>query len=157
MSKTVLAPVHVSITIARKPEEVFRAFTQEMARWWPLRTHSVAADTFEGKVRAETVVFEGRIGGRIYERLEDGREADWGQVLVWEPPHRVAFSWKPNLNPGPSTEVEVTFTPEASGTRVDLEHRGWERLDDKGPRSREMYETGWPGVLERFAGYAGGA
>lgn len=153
MTKTVVPPVQVSVTIARRPEEVFRAFTHDMAQWWPLRTHSVAADTFEGKVRAETVVFEGRMGGRIYERMEDGREVDWGQVLVWEPPHRVVFSWKPNLDPGPATEVEVRFVAEASGTRVDLQHRGWERLGEEGPHKKQVYEMGWPGVIEIFAGH----
>ena len=151
MTKTATPPVHVTVTIARAPEDVFRVFTRDIAEWWPLPTHSVAADTFEGKVRAETVVFEGRVGGRIYERMSDGREVDWGQVLVWEPPHRVIFSWKPNLDPVPPTEVEVSFNQEGSATRVDLEHRGWERLGKEGLRKRQIYERGWPGVIEAFA------
>ena len=65
-----------------------------------------------GNRRAEAVVFEGRVGGRIFERMEDGREADWGHVLAWEPPHRVVFSWKPNLTPVSPTAVEVRFIPE---------------------------------------------
>ncbi len=151
MTKTVVPPVHASVTIARRPDDVFQVFTRGMTQWWPLHTHSVAADTFEGKARAEKVVFEGRVGGRIYERMDDGREVDWGQVLVWEPPHRVVFSWKPNLDPAPPTEVEVKFIPEGSGTRVDLQHRGWERLGEEGLRKRQVYETGWPGVIDVFA------
>ena len=43
---------------------------------------------------------------------------------------------------------------EPDRTRVELEHRGWERLGDQGPRPRTSYERGWPGVLEAFAGAA---
>jgi uncharacterized protein YndB with AHSA1/START domain len=151
VSQTTIAPVRVSVLINREVAEVFRVFTEEMAAWWPLGTHSIAADTHRGRVRAETVVFEGRVGGRIYERMSDGAEADWGAVLVWEPPHRVVFSWKPNLTPGPMTEVEVRFIAEGATTRVDLEHRAWERLGERAPDARRAYESGWPGVLGRFA------
>jgi uncharacterized protein YndB with AHSA1/START domain len=155
VSQTMIAPVRVSVRVDREIAEVFRIFTEEMATWWPLGTHSIAADTYQGKVRAESVLIEGRVGGRIYERMEDGREGDWGVVLAWEPPYRVVFSWKPNLTPGPMTEVEVRFVEEGSATRVDLEHRGWERLGADGPAKRRGYESGWPGVLARFAKRAG--
>src|SRR5919197_160847 len=79
------------------------------------------------------VLLEGRAGGRIAERSPTGEIADWGRVLTWEPPGRVAFTWHPEG--GEATEVEVQFIPEGSGaTRVELEHRGWERL---GPAAGE--------------------
>jgi uncharacterized protein YndB with AHSA1/START domain len=145
-----VAPIRVSVTVRRPPAEVFRTFTQAMDTWWPLATHSMAADTYEGRLRAVAIVFEERTGGRIYERMSDGREGDWGRVLVWDPPARVVFSWKPNLTAAPPTEVEVRFVAEGSGTRVELEHRGWERLGEAGQNLRRGYESGWPGVLARF-------
>ncbi len=157
MTQAVIPPVRTSVRVARPPEEVFRVFTQEMGQWWPLQTHSIAVDSLEGKVRAETVVFDGWAGGHIYERMDDGREADWGHVLVWEPPHRVVFSWKPNLTRGPHTEVEVRFSPEGAGTRVDLEHRGWERLRPDRQPMRDTYETGWPEVLDKLVRHLGGS
>jgi hypothetical protein len=39
-------------------------------------------------------------------------------------------------------------------TRVELEHRGWERLGGQGPESRASYESGWPGTLASFAATA---
>lgn len=156
MREATIAPVQVSVFVDRSPKDTFRIFTEEIGSWWPLQTYSVATDTFEGKVRATTVIFEGRVGGRIYERISDGREADWGTVARWEPPHRVVFSWKPNLKPAPHTEVEVCFTQEGSGTRVELEHRAWERFGEAGFENRRGYEAGWPGVLERFAKHAQG-
>ena len=156
MIEGTIAPVKVSVTVSRPPEVVFRAFTEEMSAWWPVETHSFAASILKGKVRATAVILEGRVGGRIYERMSDGREADWGVVLAWEPPSRVLFSWKPNLRPDPHTEVEVRFVPDGSGTRVELEHRGWDRLGKAGVEWRKEYETGWRGVLRAFGGSLGG-
>lgn len=152
MIEETTAPVKVSVTVNRPPETVFRVFTQEMAAWWPLGTHSIAGTTSDGKVRAVAVILEGRVGGRIYERMSDGREADWGVVQVWEPPYRILFSWKPNLRAEPHTEVEVRFVPDGSATRVELEHRGWEGLREAGPQRREGYGTGWKSVLSAFGG-----
>ena len=54
-----------------------------------------------------------------------------------------------------ATEVEVRFTPEDGGTRVDLEHRGWENVAEERVEKRESYDTGWDhvlGVYERRLG-----
>jgi hypothetical protein len=54
-----------------------------------------------------------------------------------------------------ATEVEVRFVAvEPDHTRVELEHRGWERLGDLAAQARSSYEGGWPGVLDAFAGAA---
>ncbi len=44
----------------------------------------------------------------------------------------------------------MRFAADGEGTRVDLEHRGWERLGDIASEAREGYESGWPGVLELY-------
>jgi hypothetical protein len=46
----------------------------------------------------------------------------------------------------------VRFTPyeDGSGTRVELEHRFWERWED-GETARGNYDSGWEFVLGRFA------
>ncbi|HEV8420629.1 MAG TPA: SRPBCC domain-containing protein [Actinomycetota bacterium] len=140
-----------TVTVSRPVEEAFRIFTEETGAWWPLDTHSRAAAGPAGEgVKAETVVIEGRGGGRIYEVMSDGTEASWGEVVGWEPPYRVVFSWKPNLREEPPTEVEVTFTEHDAGTRVDLVHRGWERLGEAAVEAREEYTQGWPRVLAAF-------
>jgi hypothetical protein len=51
--------------------------------------------------------------------------------------------------------VEVRFTAvDPEHTRVELEHRGWERLGDQDDQARAGYEDGWPRVLDAFAGAA---
>jgi uncharacterized protein YndB with AHSA1/START domain len=142
-------PVQVAIEVRRGIEEAFRVFTTEIAAWWPVAGHSVEPD------RVEAVVLEGRPGGRLYERWHDGGEADWGRVVAWEPPQRLVLSWKPNPERTAATEVEVRFVAvEPDHTRVELEHRGWERLGDLGPEARASYDGGWPGVLDSYAGTA---
>ena len=49
----------------------------------------------------------------------DGREL--GAVTIWDPPHRVAFTW----NSDPDETVDVVFSREADGTLVTLTHSGW--------------------------------
>jgi len=143
-----IAPLELEVTVDRPPEEAFRVFTEQMADWWPLATHSV------GQERAVTVTFELRVGGRIFERQEDGSEAEWGRVLALESPDLVRFSWHPGREPKSAQEVEVRFQPAGSGrTRVELIHRGWETYGEGAEAMREQYRTGWGYVLgERYAG-----
>ena len=78
------------------------------------------------------MIWEEQVGGRIYERHTDGGEGEWGRVLAWEPPARFVMSWYPGKDDSMATELEVSFSPEGDGTRVDLEHRGWEIFADGG-------------------------
>jgi uncharacterized protein YndB with AHSA1/START domain len=150
-TETTVPPVLRTVTVSRPVEEAFRVFTEETGSWWPLDTHSRAATEYGGQgVTSQTVVIEGRVGGRIYEVLSDGTETSWGEVIVWEPPRRLVFAWKPHPRPTPPTEVEVTFTPEDGRTRVDLEHRGWDRLGDVAAAAREEYSEGWQHVLGSY-------
>ena len=145
---TEIAPVTKTVTVNRPPEEAFRIFTEGIATWWPLATHSTYGD------RATTVVLEGRSGGRLYEVSAEGKEGDWGKVTVWEPPHRLVCEWR--LPPGNpiATDLEVRFLPEGEGTRVELEHRGWERHGDRAQELRDRYVPGWEAVLGRYVGAA---
>jgi len=136
-----LAAINKTITVDASVETAFDTFTRRMDSWWPTKTHSI----FEGKV--QEVVFDERTGGRVYERAADGEEADWADVLAWEPPARLVLRWRVNPERGP-TEVEVRFTPENGGTRIDLEHRGWDEIGDADGRAG--YDTGWDFVLGNY-------
>ncbi|HEU0305196.1 MAG TPA: SRPBCC family protein [Gaiellaceae bacterium] len=139
---TALEPVRKQLSVGCDVETAFRTFTEDMATWWPVATHSITGDP-------ETVVFEQDAGGRVYERAKDGKERDWATILVYEPPSRVVLEWKVNAA-APPTEVEVRFSPDGERTHVELEHRGWERYPSGGAEERSSYDSGWPGVLERY-------
>ncbi len=143
------APIRLSVKVKATPERAFAAFTTNMGTWWPVASHSICEDP------ATEVVFEERVGGRVYERSPHGREQLWAEVLVWEPPHRLVLAWRPNPAPGPRTEVEVTFHRQENETRVDLEHRAWERFGSVAEEHRGGYasDDGWAAVLRDFVGW----
>jgi uncharacterized protein YndB with AHSA1/START domain len=147
------ASVHASITVDAPLERAFSVFTEGLDAWWPREHHLRDVDI-------RTAVLEPRLGGRWYEKSVDDGECDWGQVLAWEPPHRLVLSWqispewKPEPEPAKSSEIEVRFTAEGPArTRVDLEHRAFERHGPGGDSMREAVggPGGWSGGLERYA------
>ncbi len=152
--KTTFPPVVRTVTVPLPPEQAFELFTSGMGRWWPVETHSIAADTHEGRMSTRSLTFEPHLGGRIVETMSDGSEGVWGRVLEWAPPQRVAFTWKPNLRAAPYTRLDVSFSPADGGTRVELVHTGWEQLGADAEDRRRPYERGWDGVLARFAAAA---
>lgn len=151
-------PIRRSVIVTSSVQKAFEVFTEGMGSWWPVGDFSRAADRDEPNVKTEQVVVEPWEGGRIYETMSDGSEGSWGTILLWEPPHRLVMAWKPNRSPHPPTELEVQFVEQDDGrTRVDLEHRGWERLGDLAREGRGEYAGGWTMVFEeRFAAAANG-
>lgn len=143
--------IRKSIVVRAPIERAFEVFTAELATWWPLETYSVNEAT------ARTVTLEGWPGGRVYETTASGAESIWGTVTAWEPPSRVAFTWHPGREPDTAQDVDVRFTEARAGTRVELEHRGWEKLVEHAAEAVSGYETGWDLVLGRYAEVAGGA
>jgi uncharacterized protein YndB with AHSA1/START domain len=133
----------------------WRVFTAEMGTWWPLAHYKI------GKANAVDAVLEPRVGGRWYERGEDGSTCDWGRVLVWEPPSRLMLTWDINANwqfdPTLNTEIEVRFIAEGDDrTRVELEHRRLDRFGPDRDRMRAIFETegDWGRLLAMFANVA---
>lgn len=152
-----IAPVRKSIVVRATPEHAFEVFTAQLDRWWP------PGHTF-GSAPVRHSVIEPQVGGRWVSTCEDGSEAVVGHVLVWEPGRRFVVTWEINAqwksDPRPrfTSEVEVRFASVGDGTRVDLEHRHFERMGEAdGQRTRGAVDGGWPGLLERFARAAAAA
>ena len=145
-------PLRKTILVQANVDRAFRVFTDEFDTWWP-RTHHI------GKSPMKKAIIEGRAGGRCYTEQEDGTECSWGTVLVWEPPRRFVMAWQithewgyePDL--AKSSEVEIRFTPETDGsTRIDLEHRHFERHGPNGKMMRHSVSApnGWAGILQLY-------
>ena len=143
--------VRKTMSVKAPIEIAWRVFTEKMGTWWPLAHYKI------GKTAAVDAIVEPRVGGRWYERGDDGSTCEWGTVLAWEPPSRLVLSWdiSADWEPDPAlkTEIEVRFVAEGKdATRVELEHR---RLDRYGARREEMrriFETegDWGRLLEAF-------
>jgi uncharacterized protein YndB with AHSA1/START domain len=139
-----LEPVRKSITVACDQAHAFEVFTGRLAAWWPIRTHSLSTD------RAVSCGIDPRVGGDVFELRDDGLRILWGTVLVWEPPARLVMTWYPGAEPSQAQEVEVRFTSVDSGTRVDLEHRGWEALGTAAAAARAGYDAGWESIFTQL-------
>ena len=144
------APVRKSIRVQVPPARAFEVFTAGMGRWWP-GSHSINTSPLR------EVVMEPRVGGRWFERGEDGSECTWGRVLAWEPPTRLLLAWQIDAawrhDPSLVTEVEVRFLPDGpDATQVELEHRGIERLGAGAEAIRGALDSpaGWSDLLRAF-------
>ncbi len=151
------APVRRAIEVNASQAKAFEVFTRKTSAWWPKQHHI-------GKAPLAEAIIEPRVGGRWYERGEDGSECDWGRVLAWNPPHGVILAWQLTasfqFDPNFVTEVEVRFVALAEGrTRVELEHRNLERYGDAADRVRDQVgaDTGWGAILRSFGALAGAA
>jgi uncharacterized protein YndB with AHSA1/START domain len=139
----VIEPLRISFDVDCAPEHAFQVWTSKLSRWWPA-DHTVSGD------KDAEVVLEGRVGGRILERTPAGDSHEWGEITGWEPPRRLTYLWYLRRDRADATEVEITFLDHAGATRVEIEHRGWERLGAKGSDWREANTRGWSGLLPHF-------
>jgi uncharacterized protein YndB with AHSA1/START domain len=145
--------IRTSVVVDAPLERAFSVFTEGLGTWFPSEYNLLATPIVER-------TFEPRVGGRIYDRAEDGSECHWGLVLAYEPPHRVVFAWgitphwQVDLTPERSSEVEVRFSAETpERTRVELEHRHLDRHGEGWEQARAALtdEGGWQWCLQRFA------
>ncbi len=58
----------------------WRVFTEGISTWWPPAHYKI------GKANAVAATIDPFVGGRWYERGDDGSTCDWGRVLTWERP-----------------------------------------------------------------------
>jgi len=123
-------PVLASVQIDAPPERVYEYFVkpQAMLAWM-----------------GDYALLETEPGGRFH--LDIKGASVRGHYLDLEPPHRLVISWgyagSNDLPPG-ATTVEVRFTADRGGTRVDLEHRDLPLAD------RPAHVVGWIHYLGRL-------
>jgi len=121
-------------------EKIWRALTEaHLIEQWLMRNN------FEPRLGAE-FMFQAKPMG------------DWDGmvrcvVTAFDPPRRLAYSWKGGSASNPAygsaldSVVEWVLSPEPGGTSVRMEHSGF------GPRNETAFEamsSGWPRGLERL-------
>jgi uncharacterized protein YndB with AHSA1/START domain len=137
--------IRKSIRVERSPEISFRVFVEAIGEWWP------KGPSFNGKLLRDMII-EKRIGGRFFERYADGTEYEIGRITAFQRPALVGFTWCAPIWER-STEVQVRFTAEGSGTRVELEHSGWEQAENL-TETRKNYDQGWDLILRQYQSHA---
>ncbi|GAA2744821.1 SRPBCC domain-containing protein [Kitasatospora cinereorecta] len=122
--------IHLDVFLPHPPARVWHALTdpEQHARWWAA-----------GDVRAE-------VGHRF--TLDMG---PWGQqpcmVLAVEPERMLRYSFAEG-----SLDTTLTWrlAPEGEGTRLFLEHAGFDLASPLGRTALEGMGRGWPDVLDRL-------
>ena len=155
MTQHTQSVVRRTITVPASQQRAFEVFTAQFGAWWP-------KDYQIGQSPIRDFIMEPEVGGRWYELDEDGSECDTGRVLAYEPPARVVLAWQLDQqwqydpDAAHASEVEVRFVAEGpSQTRVELEHRGFERhgAGTDAVRAAMDAPNGWTAVLGIYANY----
>jgi len=148
MASPPIPPLRVSLDLACSAEHAFHVWTSQIAAWWP-KDHRATSET------PTEVVLEPRQGGRLFERTPSGREVDWGEITVWDPPRRLGYLWHLRRDRADATEVEIQFISVApDAARLEIVHAGWERLGAAGNDWRDRNLGGWNGLLPSFVSAA---
>jgi uncharacterized protein YndB with AHSA1/START domain len=139
-----IEPIRLAFEVSCPPARAFEVWTADIDRWWPADHTATGSDDL-------LVVLEPRPGGRIFERTPTGTEHDWGEVTVWDPPHRLRYLWHLRADRADATEVEIRFAPAGDGrTRVEIEHSGWEALGSAAEPARNGNRAGWASLLPHY-------
>jgi uncharacterized protein YndB with AHSA1/START domain len=138
-----------SIEVAGDPKTAFTVFTDEIGLWWKRDTHY-----WNDPRRGLSLRFEPGVGGRLVEvySADTGEGFEIGRVSVWEPGERLVFGWREaGWPPDRTTEVEVRFEAVDGGTRVTVEHRGWDDFGAEAAGRTAGYSEGWAELLGFYA------
>ncbi|MEP5151738.1 SRPBCC domain-containing protein [Planktotalea sp.] len=134
-----IEPVEVHVVLDSTPEQAFKAFTDNINSWWPVESHSICKGT---------VKLDPTLGGEIIETGADGQTHVWGHVTEWTPPNSLKIEWYVGRTPAEGTQIHVTFLATDDGrVGVTLVHSGWEILGESALETRDMYQSGWSGML----------
>jgi uncharacterized protein YndB with AHSA1/START domain len=116
--------VLVALRVAAPAARTFAAFTEEIGEWWCPNGLFRFTNGTGGRL-----AFEPDPPERLVEIDTAGERFEIGPVTVWDPPRRLVFGWRQAGFPaGRSTEVSVRFDAVENGTRVTVEHFGWDAI-----------------------------
>jgi hypothetical protein len=142
--------ISATTIVALEPEVAFEVFTEEIDKWWR------RGPRFRWLVEGEgTLRFEGGEGGRLLEDPGDAaREAFVvGRIISWKPAERVVFEMRARaFEPDQSTEVEISFEPVERGTRVRVEHRGWDSIPADHAARHDLDDTAFGAMMGTWWG-----
>ena len=141
--------------ILAPPERVFQALSdpKQLFAWWG-KEPSVQLEFFEmdprpgGRWRFRCKPVPGADHGEVAEQLRRIGAQEFeahGEVLEFQPPRLLVWSWMANWHEHPTrpTTVRWELTPTKNGTKVRMTHSGLAQE----PISRKDYGSGWTGVL----------
>ena len=151
MTTAVITPdqdaVVSEIQIAAPPERVFEALIdpKQVLQWWTSDACQIDSFAMEpkrgGRWRYDSKQSTLNVSGVSKFHCE-------GEVLEYDPPRLLAYSWIANWHADKSrrTVVRWELAPKSGGTQVKVTHSGLAQE----PTARKDYSGGWPGVVENL-------
>ncbi|MFI4936189.1 MAG: SRPBCC domain-containing protein [Caulobacterales bacterium] len=135
--------IKLETLLAGGPDDAFRAWTQagEITRWWGedgvYRTVAWAADVEAG----------GAWRADFADHAGDAFSAE-GRYIEALAPERLVWTWSASWSPDISNTIDMTFTAEPDGTRLQLRNFGFSSLEEC-----EEAREGWTQILGWLAVY----
>jgi uncharacterized protein YndB with AHSA1/START domain len=153
--------VVVEIDIAASPELIFQALTdrKQLFAWWSkepsvelteMKMNARQGGHWQFRWKPVEGIDHGAVGEQLRRNGSDEFEAH-GEILEYDPPHLLVWSWIANWHEQPThpTIVRWELTPTKDGTRVRVTHSGLSQEHI----SRKDYTSGWVGVLRLLKDY----
>jgi uncharacterized protein YndB with AHSA1/START domain len=129
-----VALIELAVSIAAPREKVWRALIEDTSRWW--------SKDFYVRDTAKGMVFEARVGGRLFEDWGEGAGVLWGTVFAFDPGRSFdlithsSAAWG-----GPRTSMlHVELEDRDEGTLLKMSDSVQGRVDDA---SAASLHAGW--------------
>lgn len=131
-------PLEKAIKINCSLEHAFATFVNQIDIWWP-RTHR--------KFENSTLSLAPQVGGLFLEVSNEGQTAELGQVLLYDAPHQIIYTWFPGSIKLP-TKVEIKFSHKNNFTLVEVTHSEADsQLGDVWPQRVVIFNKSWETIL----------
>lgn len=132
-------PLKKSIEIKCDIAHAFETFVGQIDLWWPVGHR---------KFDQSTLSLEPKLGGQFIERSVDGQMMKMGEVVLYEAPNHIQYTWFPGAVKLP-TLVDIKFSQQGEYSLVEVTHSEAESaLGDMWPQRVSIFNRSWDVILD---------
>lgn len=138
MTQIVLHGVHIEqeVTINAPVAQVFDALTNQVSAWWGAPYLITDAP--------QAIIFEPKVGGRLYESSVNGEGALWATVTAIKANEWLELTGPIGMSGAVHSVVSFILEPGDKATRLKLSHRAIGELSEE---TQANYGAGWQDLL----------
>lgn len=133
-----LEAIHIEqeVTIAARPERVFKALTREVAAWW--------GAPYLYSEAAKNIILEPKLGGRFYEDWGDDEGVLYATVTGIKRAERLELTGPMGMGGAVQGFISIQLEPKEAATVVRLSHRATGEVTAE---TKANYGQGWQDLL----------